>query len=338
MVALRPDVGREAGLGHLRRCLALARAAEEWAACHVLVNESIGGPLTGDVAVRSTPGTVEGARAACRELGAAALVVDSYRLNHQDLRALHPAARSLVVVDDFGRWPVPGDLVVNPAAGLTPPPDDGEHYLLGPHYALLAPEFAEENPSRRPRASVERVLLALGGATPTALMGLVARAARAAAPGARLDVVVGPMGDGGEALRSALADVSGVRFHEGRASLRALMLESDLAVTAGGVTLLELAATATPTVGVSIAQNQMGNLMGLAAEGAVVFGGRHDDPRLAERLIAALSGLARDSEARAGLGRRARMVVDGQGAHRVAERIRTLPVEPRARAGREAGR
>jgi spore coat polysaccharide biosynthesis predicted glycosyltransferase SpsG len=302
------------------------------------VDESVVGPLSGDIPVRSTPATVEGARDACRALGAAALVVDSYHLSHDDLRALHPAGRSLVVVDDFGQWPVPGDLVVNTAAGLTPPRDDGEHYLLGPHYALLAPPFAE-TPRRPSRASVERILLAVGGSTPASLMVLVARAARTAAPSAILDVVVGPMGDDAVVLRRALADVSDVQFHEGRASLRVLMLESDLAVTAGGVTLLELAATAIPTVGVCVARNQMANLVGLAAEEAVMFGGSHDDPRLPERLVAALSALVGDSEARARLGRRARMVVDGQGARRVAERIRLgLPVDSPARVGREAGR
>lgn len=317
--------------------MALAQAAGEWAACHLLVDESMASPLSGDIVMRSTPGTVEGAHEACRALGATALVVDSYQLSRHDLRALHRVGRPLVVVDDFGRWPVPGDLVVNTAAGLTSP-RDGDHYLLGPHYALLAPAFAE-TPCRPSRASVDRVLLALGSATPTSLMVLVARAARAAAPAASLDVVVGPMGDGGAVLRRAVAEVPGVHFHEGRVSLRALMLEADLAVTAGGVTLLELAATATPTVGVCVAHNQMANLVGLEAEEAVVFAGTHDDPRLAERLLAVLSMLVAGSEARTRLGRRARMLVDGQGARRVAERIRTrLPVDPRVSVGREAGR
>jgi len=274
-----------------------------------------------------------GALAAARELAAAALVVDSYRVSARELAAARAAVRLTVRVDDAGRFPLPADVVVNPALGVRPPADPGAtQYLLGPRYALLAGAFAAA-PARSVVARVGRVLVALGGATPAALMGRVARAVREALPGAALDAVAGPAGDAADAVRAALADLGDVTVHAAPASLRPLMLRADLAVSAGGVTALELAATATPAVGVCLAANQRRNLLGLADEGALVAAGDADDPGLPAAVRAAVAALAVDPERRRRLGARGRALVDGLGAARVADAMRARLAAPAAVGG-----
>jgi spore coat polysaccharide biosynthesis predicted glycosyltransferase SpsG len=141
-------------------------------------------------------------------------------------------------------------------------------------------------------------------------------------PEVTLDVVVGPLGDDPEAVRQALADVGGATLHLVPEAIRPLMLDADLAVTAGGVTLLELAATGTPSVGICLAQNQAANLAGLAEAGALCFAGFVADPRLPEAVEGSLRELAAAPERRRQLGERARELVDGRGAFRVAEAMR----------------
>lgn len=250
-------------------------------------------------------------------LDAHALVLDAYSVDPAAVAAV--AHRLAVVVDDSGRFPVAGDVVVNAALGLRAPEGTAARYLLGPSFALLAPAFAEK-PARSWNAGVRRVLLTLGGATPARATASLAAAVRAAVPGAVLDVVVGPVGDSADAVEAALGGVSGVVIHRAPADLRPLMLGADLAVSGGGVTLLELAATATPTVAVAVAANQDGNLRGLERLDAIHHAGRIEEA--AGAVGAAAAALAGEPARRRALGERARQVVDGGGAARVAAAVR----------------
>lgn len=324
MVGLLADGGRAAGLGHVRRSLALAGALVPWAECRLLLR----GDAAADALIQragvpcSRVGApMESALEAVRVLGATVLVVDSYAFSARELEAARTRVRLLVAMDDTGSFPLPAHVVVNSALGFQPPrPDNGTLYLLGPRYALLASEFA--GPPVRSRTRVGRVLLVLGAATRAPLMAVLARAARRALPEALLDVVVGPLGDDPEAVRQALVDVGGVTLHIVPESIHPLMLDADLAVTAGGVTLIELAATGTPTVGVCLAQNQQANLVGLAAARALRFAGFAEDPGLPGAVEGALAELAADAGRRQKLGERARQLVDGLGARRVAQAMR----------------
>jgi spore coat polysaccharide biosynthesis predicted glycosyltransferase SpsG len=332
VVALRADGGTAVGLGHTRRCLALATAIAPWGDCHLLLRGERAAAAGAGVPVVTVGPDWDETLSAAQGLGAAALVVDSYAVAASNLRTARAAGLAVVAIDDSGRFPMPADLVVNPALGPTAPAmPDGTVYLLGPRFALLAPDFADAAP-RPARAEVRRVLVALGGATRAALIGTVARAVYGALPGAALDVVVGPVGDGVDAVRAAVEGLDRVTLRPSPPTLRPLMDAADLAVTAGGVTLLELAAVGLPAVGVSLAPNQDANLDGFAAAGAVTWAGRLGDAGLGDRIGAAVRDLAGPARRRAA-AERARALVDGAGAGRVAAALRER-LEAPVRAGR----
>jgi spore coat polysaccharide biosynthesis predicted glycosyltransferase SpsG len=87
------------------------------------------------------------------------------------------------------------------------------------------------------------------------------------------------------------------------------------------MTLYELAAAGTPAVTVCMADNQRPNAEGFARAGAAPAAGRAGEPGLAGAIEAALRRLAADPAARAEVAARARALVDGRGAIRVARRI-----------------
>jgi UDP-2,4-diacetamido-2,4,6-trideoxy-beta-L-altropyranose hydrolase len=261
--------------------------------------------------------------AAAAAEGAAALVVDSYTTTIP-LRAARAAGiRLLVVLEDDGR-PVDADVVVSP--GLT----RAAGRLCGPPYALLAPEF-ELAPSRRWSPVVERALVVLGGSPPASSLAALAAAARRALPHARIDVVVGPGAEAVAALERPAADL-GLTLHAARRGVRELMVAADVAVSAGGVTLLELAACATPTVGVALARNQAPNIASLCAAGAAVSGGDAASAATPGGVEHVLRALAGDAVRRRALGEAARQLVDGGGARRVSEALRARLVPAAAGA------
>ena len=95
------------------------------------------------------------------------------------------------------------------------------------------------------------------------------------------------------------------------------------------MTLCELAATGVPTVVLQTADNQTGNVRGFERAGAALVVRSGANEPLAASLATALSRLAADGALRASIGARARRLVDGQGALRVAAALARLPIPRR---------
>jgi spore coat polysaccharide biosynthesis predicted glycosyltransferase SpsG len=306
----------------VRRCLALSGALAEWADCHLLVHGEAEVGATARCPVSFVAAAWNESLIALRRLRASALVVDSYSVGAAELQAAGRVTPCVVVIDDAGHFPLPADVVVNAAFGHERPSDPGSTtYLLGPRFALLGPEYTRVGTGRQP-GDVRRALVVLGGATRSDLMATIAHVVRRVLPGTIVDLVVGPVGDPVDRVRASVEGLEDVALHVAPPTLRPLMGLADVAITAGGVTLLELAATGVPAIGIELAVNQRANLAGLAEQGGVILVGPAEDPELAKRLETALSALANDPRAREALGRRARALVDGEGAARVSETIR----------------
>jgi spore coat polysaccharide biosynthesis predicted glycosyltransferase SpsG len=99
------------------------------------------------------------------------------------------------------------------------------------------------------------------------------------------------------------------------------MLKSDVALTGGGQTIYELAATATPAAAIEIAPNQRRNAEEFSKRNALSLVGRADERDVIEKAVDAIATLAADRETRVAMGTTGRRLVDGRGAERVAQRI-----------------
>jgi UDP-2,4-diacetamido-2,4,6-trideoxy-beta-L-altropyranose hydrolase len=324
-IVIRTEGGPGIGFGHVRRCLSLAQALRaNGAAVIFLANEdAVVRQAVQALAFDLKPIRVDrdpGETAAwLDELHAMAIIVDAYRFQGPWFERLAPRKHVVVMIDDLGDRQVPEDvLVVNctPEAPASPARTSNANDFLGPRYALLRPEFAQ--PVRRhPRKPVEQVLVTVGGGDPHGLTPRLTALARRALPSSRIEAVIGPLFD--EVLFGRLNGLrAGVTYHRRPQDMRGLMLAADLAVSAGGQTLYELAATGTPTIAVRVADNQTRNLEGFERAGALVWAGDAADPYLEPRVANALQELAGDAARRTQLGVNGRWMVDGRGAERVA--------------------
>jgi UDP-2,4-diacetamido-2,4,6-trideoxy-beta-L-altropyranose hydrolase len=226
-------------------------------------------------------------------------------------------------VDDTADRALPVDVVVNGSIAAESLPyacTGAAVLLLGSRYAPLDPDYAER-PERRPADRVERVLVTLGGGVNTGEVAAAVRAADAALAGGIVEVATGSFGAGTELLdRVAAAARNRVVVHRDRFGLRDLMLAADLAVCGAGMTLYELAAAGTPAITVCMADNQRPNAEAFARAGAAPAAGRAGDPGLGAAIEAAIGRLG-PAAARARVAARARGLVDGRGAARVARHI-----------------
>jgi len=329
-VAFLTHGGPAIGLGHVARCLSLARVlAGDGARVVFLLGREIRVTDALEAAGFDAVATEwESDGAAARDLVTAlhpeVLVVDSYAISGALLDFLRPLVGQLVAIDDLADRPVPVHTVVNGGIGAEQLEYRGglpeTVYLLGPRYALLDPAYAPA-PERTTRAAASRVLVTLGGGSNPAALRAVVQAALSLGTTA-VDVAVGPFA--GEAEADAIEDTR-VVVHRGVSALRPLMLAADVAVSGAGMTLYELAATATPTVSVTMAPNQRPNAAAFERAGAAVAAGSADHPDLCANVARHLGGLAIDAALRAKLGAAGRRLVDGQGASRVARVLASMP-------------
>lgn len=330
VLVLRTEGSVDIGLGHIRRCLSLANAFRDggWN-CSFVVHGSSDAAAQVEASGFAAE-LVENATDIGQNLEAtlaarpSAVVVDSYLLGRAFFEALTTSGVFSIAIEDFTNRKLPVPVVVNAARKPQPHSNGQTLFLNGPSYALLRPEFERPPADRSPCSAARRILIMMGGSDALSLSPRIVEWLQDET-NATFDVVVGPMCRSVDALqRVAEASRGRVVLHRDPPRIRDLMLHADLAVSAAGQTLFELAATATPAIAVLIADNQIMNLELLTEAGAALAGGCAEDPELRHTLVATFRSLVLDQNQRLEIGRRGRALVDGAGARRVARLVTEL--------------
>lgn len=341
-VAFYVGGGREEGTGHLFRCRALARHVGPSGAAFLVDAEksdlleicaTLGIPCVTVDGDGSPGGRAEAAASRLAEHDADVLVLDLFEVEHDDLRRLREAVPGLPLVafDDYSiRRPIP-DVVIKPhLVEAWYAADDGwseTTLLTGPDYWILRAGLRELSGRERViREDAGSVLVTMGGSDPRGLTAWLTRELGAMDEIARLAVVCGPGFTGVERVRAAARDAEGAGEVEVLASpddFDRRMFACDLAVTAGGYTVYELAALGTPMAVLPWVEHQRGHAAAMASRGAAVDLG--PPPALdGTGLREAVGGLLRDAARRREMSAAGRSAVDGQGIERVTSVFREL--------------
>jgi spore coat polysaccharide biosynthesis predicted glycosyltransferase SpsG len=311
-LAFRCDGDAEIGAGHVARCLPLAAAFAERGFDPVFVGaySSLARWLldrSGLPRVSPTPGPCG--------LGDGwdAAVIDTYTEPEDELCAA-ATARPVATLGEARRCPERGVVLDYhldaPSGALADLPS--ERVVAGPQYAPLDPRLAA---ARRPRASVARVLVTVGGSAPARrLVPTIVEYVTRAFPAATVLVPDGAAdGPRVEPLPSPVALVD-------------VLPGVDLAVSAAGVTAYELACAGVPALVVALVENQQ-RVARACAEAGVALGldGLRSD--WAEQLEGKLRRLTHPAvrRAMADAGPRA---FDGRGAGRAAREIEQRWADP----------
>src|SRR5207244_11064830 len=98
-------------------------------------------------------------------------------------------------------------------------------------------------------------------------------------------------------IRHLVKEDADAHQYENPPQMRDLMLACDVAITGGGQTTYELAATGTPALAIRLADNQTGNLRGLSAHGAIRWAGDATDDARQDNVLKAVRSVAARGEA-----------------------------------------
>ena len=327
-VVIHVDASPSIGTGHVVRCLALAAALRRGGSQVTLATDE----LTVALRARAARLEVEVVRREAAPADPDWVVFDGYHLGREDRDALAPLGTLRLVVDDLGESLDDATLILNQNIYATPAgPSRGgpdAELLAGPAYALLNPEFADVPADALPPPSVaRRVLVTMGGADPNNATAAVIGGLGALSHDPQVRVVIGGSHPSpGET--EELARRAGFEVVRDVPSLAPHVTWSDVVVTACGTSVLEVACLGRPMIGVVLAPNQELVAAAVEREGLGIVTGRH--PRLDPvKLANDLDALRADQPRRTRAAARGRRLVDGRGAGRTADVLRTGPLRLR---------
>lgn len=348
-VIIRADANSRIGGGHLMRCLTIAKALRAQGQTCLFAaasdtpesaRELIRGAGFGleilDAAHDDPESWGKALLPAIQASGAGLVLLDSYAVTPEVMRRIREEAK-LAYLDDLNAFPYPADLVINYnvyAESLPYPKSRSTRYLLGTRYVPLRDAF-QELPGRVWKAGRPvRILLSAGAADPDnvtrRLMECVAEAARMSDCEAQACVLAGAYNTHRDELREAARKDPRIRIYEDLTAeeMRELILSCDIAVSAAGTTLHEIAACGTPAVTYVLADNQMRNAQAFAAQGLMENAGdarqKEFDAQLTEILAEYLHRIQQGDEAfLQNKAEKLQTAEDGRGAERIAQELIT---------------
>jgi len=129
-------------------------------------------------------------------------------------------------------------------------------------------------------------------------------------------VIIGKGFKNTEQIESLKDEKTELIYYPDAEEMKKTMLESDVAISASGQTLYELARIGLPTIAISVADNQMNNVRDWQRAGFIEYAGSWEDKTVFTNIIQKLE-LLQDNVLRYEKSKRGKALVDGLGAIRV---------------------
>lgn len=354
MVVIRADANSKIGMGHVMRCLSVADAllkrgeevffvtaddtpvpllTKKGIPCRVLHTDYADMeaelPELWDV-LRELALGAESPETALPQRNTA-ILVDSYYVTEKYLAALKKRITT-IYMDDIYAFSYPVDMLINyniygEEMGYEKDAAFADtKLLLGAKYVPLREEFSA---GEQPRTAADGgILITTGGSDSFNLAGqLLTEAMKYDALRTKeYHVVSGSLNPHIGKLQALAQEHGNIHIHCNVTNMAELMAGSKVALSAGGSTLYELCAMGVPVIAFSFAENQERLVQTFVKRGIAQYGGnyRTDGNKMIQNTIAGLETLLEDENLRTEYREKARTLVDGKGADRIAEAIQAF--------------
>lgn len=341
MLGIRVDADNKIGTGHMMRCLAIADEARRQGYEVLFICSTDGDSYMIEQAGFRLELIATGQT---RYLGECALIgdvlrkfnistflIDSYFVTSEYMECCRAYCKT-VYIDDLHEKIWPCDVLIN-YSNYSECFHYQEEYpttklLLGCRYVPLKKSFSHVN--RKIRESVSEILVLTGGTDPFHFArNLMVRifsendavVQNSCAKKKHYTVVCGVYNEDRWQLEQMASNNSQLDVLFNVQDMGRLMERADIAVTAGGTTMYELAACGTPSICYSFADNQLQNTKSFADSGYMLYAGdlrKHD---VVQSVLEDIDILANSQELRKGMSSHLQDLVDGNGAQRLVKAL-----------------
>lgn len=321
-IVILTEGGGNIGFGHLARCSSLASAFSDGEVKFLVHGDDSAEKFLTGKECQICDWWQDRRRLSQLLEDADCAVVDSYLAPKEIYDEIADRVKVGVYLDDDKRIKYPRGIVLNAAfaaSDLGYEQEAGVSYLFGPEYALLRPEFKSVQKKMISR-QLNQIFLSLGGADEHNLTPMILQTLTDKFPDVQKAVIVGALFRNEEEIERSADPMTKLVFAPDAQGMRAVMENSDAAISSGGQTLIELAHLGVPTVSVQTAENQLPNVSGLVDSGFLLDAGGWSEQNLAEKIMESLAVLrsADEREKRSKIGQQ---LIDGQGPIRVKDKI-----------------
>jgi len=206
-------------------------------------------------------------------------IVDSYLADIDFYTRLSEEVDLLVCIDDNLRIPYPKGIVINGTFNAENWQFEKRRdvtYLFGSRYMPLRKAFWDI-PEKEISDTVRTVMLTFGGEDSRNMTPKVLAQLNTTYPNLKKKVVIGKAFRHVEEIEKNRNDNVELIFSPDAEGMKKIMLDSDIAISAGGQTLYELACVGVPTVAMQVADNQRNNIQGAVKLGIISFAGCWND-------------------------------------------------------------
>lgn len=361
-VWIRADASFDMGVGHIMRCLTLAKELREQGAEVRFVARQLPGHLCDFVLEQGFevfPLPWDGSKPEGwlgvswehdadqvlqlmqqQQLTIDWLIVDQYGLDRRWERRMRHQVRQIMVIDDTANREHDCDLLLDQNLFQAPEQRYRDlvpascRLLLGPHYALLRREFREARARGSEEEGIKRWLVFFGGTDPTNETEKTLEALKSFNHvGWEIDVIVGGTNPRREQIRQNVATLPNARYHCQVSDMAAKMAAADVSIGAGGSATWERCCLGLPSIQIAVADNQVQVAKQVAELGASLYLGESPDVTV-ECIRQAIDNCVNNPQFVTEMSRRAREIVDGDGAMRVVQALQSDAWEQRTERAR----
>ena len=257
------------------------------------------------------------------------LLIDSYYVTKEYVNAWKSLGVKVAYLDDLCKESYNVDMLFNGAIWATDQMyerlyEDSTQKYMGCKYLPIRKEFALL-PEKQIKQTADTVLVLSGGTDPYHfLLDFVENMTEDMVRGYEYYLVCGIFNDDYEKILEYCKDKPNIHVLKNVNNLYEYMLFSDVAVSAGGMTLYELCACGTCTITYLLADNQQGNIEGFVKEGLFETIGDIREKIDFERLFTKIDALMADYDLRNEISKKIRNLVDGKGAYRIADKLKCM--------------
>jgi len=335
-ILIRCDASVHIGTGHVMRCLTLAEELKAQGSSVEFLCTDLPGDLIkfiGDkgFAVFSLKESPDKDLQVTEFLSGKPkydwIILDNYGYSYENETPVREFTHRLMVIDDLANRRHDCDILLDQNYSR-----ETKRYdslvpatcvkLLGPEYALLRNEFAEIRKNVEVRSgSIHKILIFFGGADEDNVT-LKAISALKDIPlsGLAVDVVIGLSNPNRSSIERAISETPGATLSVQVSDMAKRMASADLFIGAGGATTWERMSLGLPSIVIIIADNQQKIAEDLARDELIINLGWHEDVT-PDIINSSVLSLVNNPEKLNAMSQRIMGLVDGFGAHRVAQKL-----------------
>lgn len=312
----------EIGFGHITRCLSLYQAFEEKG---ITVKFIVNGDSSIGSLIKNTEHEIFNWLIDTTKLFELLkkndlVIIDSYLADKDLYTKISESVSLSVYIDDNQRINYPKGIVVNGsinAEKLNYPISDEIKYLLGSQYIPLRRPFWNVG-KKKINPSIQNVMLTFGGDDLRDLTTETLKILTTNFPFLNKTVIIGKGFKNVSTIENLKDEQTELIYYPDAERMVEVMFESDIAISAAGQTLYELAKVGLPTIAIGVVHNQTHNLENWGVAGFVEVAGLWDDANLEQNIIEKIE-LLQNRNLRKKKCNNGRKSVNGLGAKKIVK-------------------